>query len=118
MPLFNPYGPLTIQVSSGTTTPLFSLTDTVVDGSISRVIAPLDAGGVGRTRIVFEATGFGCTVYGSNTPPTGGSGGAPQNGISCAVLTAGQSLSDQFGYAYYWAVAAASGPGSVIAHVS
>lgn len=118
MPLFNPYGPLTIQVSSGTTTPLFSAADPVVNGSISRVIAPLDSSAPGRTRIVFEANGFGCTIYGSNTYPTGGAGGAPQNGISAAVLTDGQSLSDQFGYAFYWAVASGSGPGSVIAHVS
>jgi hypothetical protein len=113
--LFNGNGPLAIQVSSGTTTPLFSAADTVVNGSTSRVIAPLDSGAVGRTRIVFTTNGFGATIFGSNTPPTSA---GPQNGVSAAVLTAGQSLSDQFGYAFYWAVAAASGPGSVIAHVS
>jgi len=118
MPLFNPYGPLTIQVSSGTTTPLFSATDTIAMGSISRVIAPLDSGAVARRSITFQCVGIGATIYGSNTPPTGGSGGAPQNGVSVGTPTAGTSYQDTLGYAYYWAVASGAGPGSVIAHVS
>jgi hypothetical protein len=114
--LFNGNGPLTIQVSSGTTTPLFSTTDTIANGSISRVIAPLDSGAVARRSISFQCVGIGATIFGSNTPPTTS---APQNGIAIgAALTAGQSITDNLGYAYYWAVASGAGPGSVIAHVS
>ena len=115
MPLFNGYGPLTIQVSSGTTTPLFSTTDTVANGSISRVIAPLDSGAVARRSITFACVGFGATIYGSNTPPTAS---GPQNGVSVGTPAAGASYQDTSGYAYYWAVASGAGPGSVIAHVS
>lgn len=118
MPLFNPYGPLTIQVSTGRTTPLFSTSDTVAINSISRVIAPLDAGATERRSVTFQCVGFGATIYGSNVPPTGGVGGAPQNGVSLGTPAAGASFQDLLGYAFYWAVAAAAGPGSVIAHVS
>lgn len=115
MSLFNGNGPLTIQVSSGTTTPLFSTSDTVATNSVSRVIAPLDSGAVNRHAISFQCIGIGATIFGSNVPPTTS---GPQNGVSLGTPTAGTTYTDTLGYAYYWAVAGASGPGSIIAHVS
>ena len=113
--LFNGNGPLTFQVASGDTVPLFATTDVVVTNSISKVIAPVDAGPVSRRAISFACVGFGATIFGSNTYPTTS---APQNGVSVGTPTAGTTYTDTLAYAFYWAVAAAGSPGSVIAHVS
>lgn len=115
MPIFNQYGPLTIQVSPGSTTPLFTTADTLANGTISRVITPLDSGPVGRKGIMFEAVGVGATIFGSNVSPTAA---GPQGGVQLGVVAAGSAYQDTTSFAYYWAVASGAGTGSVTAHVS
>lgn len=116
MPIFNgSANNLATQVASGDTIPLFSTSDTVANGSISKVIAPVDAGPVARKGIMFAANGFGVTIYGSNTYPTSA---GPQNGQVLATPAAGSGYQDTTSFAFYWAVASGAGPGSVIAHVN
>jgi hypothetical protein len=116
MPVFNGNGPLTIQVSTGTTTPLFSTTDTVANLTNSRVLAPLDSGASTRKGIMFTCNGATVAIMGSNTAPT--AAGPQQGVVLSATLATGTSYQDINSYAYYWAVASAATPVSVIAHVN
>lgn len=130
MPAFNSYGALATQVASGDTVALFANTDTVAQGLVSKVISPVDSGPVGRNLIQFTisfptAPTDAVTIYGSNTPPTAGSGatpGAPQNGIALFTSTNKQfdSYPDNLGFRFYWAglpTYSAGGMPTVIAHV-
>ena len=113
MPLFNQYGPKTIQVSPGDTVALLN-NEAVVSTNNSVVITPLDSGPVARHSITFTMTGTGTyNVMGSNTYPTT----SPQNG---AVLGSPDSApyQDQGGYAFYWINCTGSGTATIVAHVS
>jgi len=122
MPLFAGFGPLSVQVGSGTTIPLFNA-ETLTAPATSPVIAPVDAGPVERNAITFEATWAtaptaSLSIFGSNVAPTVA---GPQAGVSLAIMAAQNgSYTDTNGYAFYWAVLASQSAGgavSVIAHV-
>ncbi len=111
MPLYNPWlTSVGVQVASGDTITLFSATDTLAAGSTSIVISPADAGPVQRTAITFQGNFANSPtavyeIFGSNTPPTQGSGGAPQNGVLLYTSTneLADNYTDNLGFRFYWA---------------
>jgi hypothetical protein len=124
MPLFNQFGPLTVQVGPGTTITLFDpVADSLTAPAISKVICPVDAGPVGRHGISFTISFAAAPtavveLFGSNTPPTT----IPQGGVLLYTSTNTQNdnYTDNSSFAYYWAELVSESAGgalSVIAHV-
>lgn len=110
MPQYNPWtSTVGLQVAPGDLITLFSPADVLAAGNVSNVIFPVDSGPVARSAITFQ-TQFASTptavveIFGSNTPPTQGAGGAPQNGVLLYTSTNKQSDSytDNLAFNCYW----------------
>jgi hypothetical protein len=115
--IFNPYGPLAIQVSPGDNVPILGA-DAMVAGQNSVVLAPLDSGPVARKSIMFTMSSGSTGAYnvmGSNNPPTAG---GPQQGVVLAALAASGAYQDTTGFAFYWVNCTGAGTASVQVRVS
>lgn len=121
MPAFNGnQNVLATMVLSGDTINLFA-NETLTNGEQSIVIAPADAARP-RTLIQWQAEYAGSAttinIYGSNTYPT--SSGPDPNGVLVGTLDNNPAgFSDNSGFAFYWAQAAAANASGVTvsAHV-
>jgi hypothetical protein len=128
MPAFNAYGQLGVQVAAGDTVTLFAAGDSLTGPVNSIVIFPLDSGPMQRHVISFTSNFAAAPtavleIFGSNTPPTQGAGGAPQNGVLLYTSTNKQADTyvDTSGFKCYWAELVSQSAGgalTVVAHVS
>jgi hypothetical protein len=124
MPVFNQYNSNKgISVIPGSTVALFNA-ETLAAPAVSVVIAPADAGPVGRRAIQFSvdfasAPTASVSIWGSNQYPTTTPVAGVQIGTSITTQHAG--MTDTSGFAFYWAQLdsyAAGGALTVSAHVS
>lgn len=107
MPIFNGYGPLTVQAGPGDRIPLFSATDSLAAGNNSVVLAIAHAAPFGQRLITFEGNFAAAPtavweIFGSNTYPTTA---GPQNGVLLYTSTNVQkdNYTDNLAFAFYWA---------------
>lgn len=123
MPTYAPYGQLGVQVAPGDTVQMFTAADSLSALANSIVIFPLNSGPVNCNAITF-AWNFATSptavveVFGSNTAPTQGAGGAPQNGVVLYTSTNKQAdnYTDNLAFKCYWMqLVSQSGGGALVA---